>query len=160
MDFNPSRAATLASELGADAISAYSVPGNLPIAGEFASLARQTESFWGREASTGLAVVPTVVTGWDTRPRLLYKPPKNAAAPSSDIRRFYKSGTPSEIAEELDHCLSWVARHPTSAPAGTILIYAWNENEEGGWLIPTYKDDTSRLDAIRPVLAKRKPFIK
>jgi hypothetical protein len=40
--------------------------------------------------------------------------------------------------------------------ANTIIIYAWNEFDEGGWISPTRnKDgsaDTSRLDAIKAKL--------
>jgi hypothetical protein len=41
-------------------------------------------------------------------------------------------------------------------PANAIIIYAWNENDEGGWLIPTWKpdgqSDRSRLDVLSRVL--------
>jgi hypothetical protein len=44
--------------------------------------------------------------------------------------------------------------------ANAVIIYAWNEHDEGGWLSPTRtaegKPDTSRLDAIRDVLKKEK----
>ncbi len=32
------------------------------------------------------------------------------------------------------------------------LIYAWNENDEGGWLTPTLYDGNARLEAVRRVL--------
>ena len=36
------------------------------------------------------------------------------------------------------------------------MMYAWNEHDDGGWLVPTWtpegKPDTSWLDAIRRVL--------
>lgn len=35
-----------------------------------------------------------------------------------------------------------------------MLIYAWNENDEGGWLMPTLPCQTDRLDALRQVLKK------
>ena len=43
-------------------------------------------------------------------------------------------------------------------PANAVIIYAWNENDEGGWLIPTLKTDgtadTGRVDAAGKVLAR------
>lgn len=49
-------------------------------------------------------------------------------------------------------------------PANAIIIYAWNEHDEGGWLSPTWSPDgnpnTARLDAIRSVLLHGKPIQK
>jgi hypothetical protein len=44
--------------------------------------------------------------------------------------------------------VKWVKTHPDSAPSKAILIYAWNENDEGGWLVPTRGDGESRLQAL------------
>jgi hypothetical protein len=37
-----------------------------------------------------------------------------------------------------------------------VIIYAWNEHDEGGWLCPTWspdgRPDRRRLEAIRKVL--------
>ena len=48
----------------------------------------------------------------------------------------------------------WNGRRTTATlnPANAIIIYAWNENDEGGWLIPTLSEGTARLDAIARVL--------
>ncbi len=51
--------------------------------------------------------------------------------------------------------LDWVARYPETAEANAILIYAWNEIDEGGWLVPTLAEGTARLDAIKKVLERR-----
>ncbi len=48
--------------------------------------------------------------------------------------------------------LKWNAAHPEAAEANALLIYAWNENDEGGWLVPTLGEGSARLDAIREVL--------
>ena len=29
-----------------------------------------------------------------------------------------------------------------------MLVYAWNENSEGGWLVPTLGEGTARVDAL------------
>ena len=46
--------------------------------------------------------------------------------------------------------------NPKTCQANAIIMYAWNEHDEGGWLVPTWtpegKPNTSRLDAIRRVL--------
>ena len=46
--------------------------------------------------------------------------------------------------------------NPEVCPARTVIIYAWNEHDEGGWLCPTWspdgRPDRRRLEAIRKVL--------
>ena len=43
---------------------------------------------------------------------------------------------------------------PTALPEleARVLIYGWNENDEGGWLTPTLNEGSARLDALRRVL--------
>jgi len=50
-----------------------------------------------------------------------------------------------------------MAGQPAARRAPAALIYAWNENDEGGWLLPTIPCDVRRLEALRPVLAPDKP---
>jgi len=51
--------------------------------------------------------------------------------------------------------LDWLVAYPEAAEPNAVLIYAWNEFDEGGWLAPTLGDGTARLDAIAKVLGKR-----
>jgi hypothetical protein len=37
-----------------------------------------------------------------------------------------------------------------------VLVYAWNEYDEGGWLAPTLVPDPARQDAIREALVTRR----
>jgi hypothetical protein len=52
--------------------------------------------------------------------------------------------------------LDWVAAHRGLAEASAVLIYAWNEFDEGGWLAPGLTDGAARLEAIGSVLRQRK----
>jgi hypothetical protein len=49
-----------------------------------------------------------------------------------------------------------VKENPKTCEANGVIIYAWNEHDEGSWLVPTWtavsKPNTTRLDAIRRVL--------
>jgi hypothetical protein len=67
---------------------------------------------------------------------------------------------PAEIADHLRHALDWTAAFPESAEADAVLLYAWNESDEGGWLCPTLSEGTDRLDAIRRVLSERQSTTK
>ena len=56
----------------------------------------------------------------------------------------------------LARALAFVKANPRICPARTLIIYAWNEHDEGGWLCPTWtpsgQADDSRVQAIRKVL--------
>ena len=49
---------------------------------------------------------------------------------------------------------TFVSVNPSVVPARSVLIYAWNEYDEGGWIAPMLDDGTARLDAIRAVLPR------
>ena len=55
--------------------------------------------------------------------------------------------------------VSWFKNHPAKNGAELVLIYAWNEFDEGGWLVPALPppdgEGTARLDALRKVLVPR-----
>ncbi len=48
--------------------------------------------------------------------------------------------------------LEWNRTNPKAGEANAVIIYAWNEFDEGGWICPTLSEGTGRLDAIRRVL--------
>lgn len=48
-----------------------------------------------------------------------------------------------------------IAANPEVAEAKTTLFYAWNEVDEGGWLVPDKGQGTAKLDAIREVVKER-----
>jgi hypothetical protein len=151
----PDPGARLARALGADALSAYAIAES-DIAAPYARLARQAERRWDEYAATGLAVVPTVMSGWDRRPRI-----ENPVSwehwqrPGAGLDRYYQAPQPEELAAHLRRCLDWIEAHPRVGAARAALIYAWNENDEGGWLVPTLPFDDTRIEAVRHVLCSR-----
>ena len=84
-------------------------------------------------------MVPLVNAGWDGRPRqypgVWFLPP-----------------TPAELAANLRGAFDWIRANPETAKADTVLVYAWNEHDEGGWLCPTTAEGAARLDAIRAMV--------
>ena len=71
-------------------------------------------------------------------------------------RPWFARATPSEIAENLRHAIEWNKRNPVAGKPNAVVIYAWNESDEGGWLVPTISEGTARLDAIREVILKKR----
>lgn len=128
------RSARYVAELGLDAISSYA---NWT-GGSFADLAAVNRKFWEACRATGKATVPLVSLGWDPRPR------KQAGGPQP---------APEELRDHVRSALEWARSHREIAPAQTIIAYAWNESDEGGWLVPTQGEGTTRLDAVRDALA-------
>ncbi len=152
MDFNPVNANKWRDQLGADAISAYAASGG-GVKALYADLTKYAEEFWNRSKATGSEVVPIVMSGWDRRPRVINPMPwEKYQKPGEGMEKYYETATPAEIAEHLRHALDWIRGNKSAAPANAVIIYAWNENDEGGWLTPTLKEGAARLNAIRDIL--------
>ncbi|AQW56462.1 hypothetical protein ACIQPP_49940 [Streptomyces violaceusniger] len=146
-------AADTKAAVGADAVSRYAT-------GEqngqpYSKLADAETSLWDQYAAAAGNVVPTVSTGWDKRPRYDY-PLAWEPNYTGFKDEWTQQATPQEIATHLQEAVSWNNTHPENASANTVLIYAWNEFDEGGWICPTLfeiKDAGRplRLDAIAKV---------
>jgi len=152
MGWNPAADRIKTAPLGFAAVSGYAVGSADPT---FAQLAQKAERTWHIAATAGVPYVPLVTTGWDKEPRKL-NPVSwelNATYHKQDV--FPSVATPGEIASHLARAINLVRANPNICQAGTIIVYAWNEHDEGGWLCPTWTaqgPDTSRLDAIRRIL--------
>ncbi|MFM8304696.1 MAG: NPCBM/NEW2 domain-containing protein [Actinomycetota bacterium] len=129
---------------GADAVSAYIMGTTTASGGPYATLAAQTHATWDTVAATGVPVVPTVMAGWDPRPRL-ERPPSWGSSGSN----WYAGATPAELGDHLTDGLQWAR----AVGAKAVLAYAWNEYDEGGWLDRMYLDDSDRQAAIRKGIA-------
>jgi hypothetical protein len=157
--------ASAAASLGADAVSAY-VPdfGPQAAAKPWPKTATAIASFWtklGHAASVaGIQTVPVAATGWDTRPRIEHVVSWETAIrkPGADPNVYDVLPTAEQFAAELQDAVSYVVANPGVAASKVILIYAWDECDEGGnCLIPHYDParpdapDTAILDAFRSV---------
>jgi len=147
--------AKLVDALGFGAISAYAMV-DLANWGDqeypYANLAAGNRAFWESCKATGKQVIPLVSAGWDPRPR--WRDPKRFEELYKSKPRgpWYVQPTPTELAESLRTAMEWVKANPEVTQPQAVLIYAWNETDEGGWLVPTLSEGTARLDAIGQVL--------
>jgi glycosyl transferase family WbsX len=152
MGFDPAGNKRMAEAFGAGAVTSYSTS-NFTAGLPYADLARHAEHFWDRCRDTGCKVVPIVQTGDDRRPRVERPVPwEKDQKPGVGIERYHQQATPAELAEHLLHALQWVRQHPNDAEPNAVIIYAWNENDEGGWLVPTLFEGPARLNALRTIL--------
>jgi hypothetical protein len=129
----PEALAGVASAAGIDALGAYTSWGGPDYAGLCAAQVR----YWDAMKATGCKVVPNLSAGW--------------GGPRDGLGDALQP-TPGELAAHVRSAVGWIATNPDVAEAKTVLFYAWNEVDEGGWLVPDRGQGAAKLDAIRGVV--------
>jgi pimeloyl-ACP methyl ester carboxylesterase len=157
MGWNPAADFARESVNGFDAVSAYALGSDVRT---FAELARQVErNCWQQAAEARVPSIPLVTTGWDKQPRKDHPVSWEKNHAYHQQRVFPSTATPQEIASHLERALGFVGNHSDCCPANAVIVYAWNEHDEGGWLAPTWtpsgQANTTRLSAVRAVLSNR-----
>lgn len=114
----------------------------------FADLIPGHEHVWDAFAQRGeRPYIPVVTTGWDKRPW------EAVDAPDSKQAIYYPDRSPAIVGQFVGKAIAWVKANPSHATAERlILLYAWNENGEGGFLTPTKAEGTAYLDAVTKAL--------
>lgn len=153
------------ADFGGQASSSYCNWGDGGIS--YKSFATATESKWNTYRNSQYAFIPFVTTGWDPRPVIEYYHglPK---ADSISVSQWYpkpaedhyvQTATADEVAAHLKAGLDWVKTNPKYSTPNTVIIYAWNECSEGGFIIPVAETNTTainygtkRLDTIKAML--------
>ena len=170
MGWDPVQDAKDMTALGFDAISAYARGGSYsmtqPSYAEQSALIRQDR--WEKSRALGAPTVTFASAGWDTRPRN-ERPPSwckewmGTATPDPMPPAQQKplidavTATPDELAAHIREALAWTKANRDLNPSNAVIIYGWNENDEGGWLQPTLgvdgKPDEARIKALEKLLA-------
>ena len=70
--------------------------------------------------------IPVVATGWDNNPRFI----------SSEFTKISKGKDPVAFEKNLRVAKDWVDKNTPKGKRKMILINAWNEWTEGGYLEP------------------------
>ena len=154
MEFTAARGKKLADALGLDALSAYATQAAGP-GTPYASLAKHAERFWDQCKATGKPVVPIAMSGWDRRPRVEHPVPwEKYQKPGVGIEKYYEAPTPAELAAHVERAVRWARKNAVACPAQAIIIYAWNEHDEGGWLCPTLSEGAARIEVLGKLLAR------
>lgn len=144
------------SNMNFDAFSSYAKGGKYL---KYRQLVAHVEMDWKNAKKAKIPFIPLVTTGWDKRPR--QDSPVSWEKKKAYLHQkiFPSTATPREISLHLQRAVSFVKLHPQICPANTIIIYAWNEYDEGGWISPTWqkngKPNTNRIDAIKKILDLR-----
>jgi len=95
-----------------------------------------------------LPYIPEVTVGWDKRP---WEGPDGL---DQKPGWYFPDRTPEAFAAFLRDAITWMDEHPEqTTPQRLLLIYAWNELGEGGYLVPTRGDpDAAYLKTIRSIV--------
>ncbi len=170
MGWNPAEDARDMAALGFDAISAYARGGSYsmtqPSYAEQCALIRRDR--WEKCTALRIPSVTFASAGWDTRPRNERPPPwctwvtaTPDKTPPAEQKPLVDSvtATPDELAAHIREALDWTKANRDINPSNAVIIYGWNENDEGGWLLPTLgtdgKPDETRINALGKVLQPR-----
>jgi len=147
--------AQFALHIGADAISRYVPEFKKERHGPYTDLAMETQEYWNRLKQTGIPMVPIAMVGWDTRPRQEHPVPwEHWAKPNSNPQEYFVLPTPQELAAHTQAAVDFIRNNPSACQSKLLLIYAWDECDEGGGLIPTLGDPSgSYLQAIASILS-------
>ena len=100
-------------------------------------------------AETGKAVIPLFTMGWDPAPRIERPVPWV----SYKAKRYAGPAVASDLEAEAIRLRAWMRDNAASCPTGHVLVFAWNEFEEGGWICPNVgaggNADLGRLTAFQ-----------
>lgn len=145
---------TTLTTLGLDAFSMYAstwIGGGVP----YDSLAHTDIAQWNWIGiNNALPTVPHITTGWDKRPRHDHP---NQWEPDPGPNAWVQMPTNAQISSHIADAKTWIKANPVIAAANTIIVYAWNEFDEGGWLCPNLFNygGASRINAVGSLLGSK-----
>jgi hypothetical protein len=129
-----------AKAVNADAISNYIVGFPNHNKASYSDMDKAARKYWNDLASTHVPIIPIAMVSWDTRGRQEHPVPWMHAQPIPDPTNFYYPPTPDELTTHIRAAVNYVKQYPTVCPSKTILIYSWDECDEGGGMLPTIGD--------------------
>lgn len=135
-----------AARFGLDAVSDYG-PASIKLKGHHPYAALAAHDRDKLESPHGLKLVPGIGAAIDPRPRDLGE---WTIQTGIEYGFSFELPTYGEWLEQLKFMNNWLLHneHKTSSP-GVIVIYSWNEVDEGGpGIVPTEQEGTFFLDAI------------
>lgn len=152
--FNLSESEPVAHRIGFDAASTYATAlgangKSLP----YASCAALAQRAWQVETKNGSGgFLPTVTLGWDYRPALRNPQEMKDRKPNPD---WCQPATDAEWTRQIRGAMTEAANNPRNNRFQSVVLYAWNESSEGGWIQPTLSEGVRRLKVIANAAGRR-----
>lgn len=115
---------------------------------KYQELVDATKAQWS--GTTYQPYIPLLTAGWDKRP---WEGPDGLDQAEG---WYYPDRTPEQFKQFLEDAVQWMKDHPTqTSKERLVLVYAWNELGEGGYLVPTKGDpEAVYLKQIKNVVEK------
>ena len=134
------------------AVSYNTIPGyetDEPEAKDYEVLVKANQESWG--GIPNFPHIPTVTIAWDKRP--WDGPEGGNFGAGSKPGWHYTGDTPERFGDYVRSAITWMDEHPEETiKERMVLLYAWNENGEGGYLMPTKGDpEASYLKEIAKI---------
>lgn len=116
----------------------------------YSELIEDSTEIWDNFAKfTSVKYIPCVTCGWDCRPW-------EQSDKIENHTWYYPDRTARQVAEFIDKAAIWLENNKEkSTNEKIILLYAWNEFGEGGYIAPTKGDNGQYLKAIYKVLKNK-----
>ncbi len=94
--------------------------------------------------------IPEITAGWDKRPW------EGENGLGQRPGWYFPDRTPAQFGQFVRDAIQWMDEHPEqTTPERIMLIYAWNELGEGGYICPTKADpDGAYLKEIKAAIAR------
>ena len=148
-EMNRDRITNVLATCRASAISSYAQcdgKNDIP----FAQNATNERNRWAFWKTFDAVTIPSVTMGWDNRPRYY-----TGCSWYADINTLKDSWiqypTTDEIHTHTKDAINFVSDNGKDADIKSILIYAWNENDEGGFIAPTLFELQDPANKGRPI---------
>lgn len=119
---------------------------------DYDDLVKITEREW---VVTKQPYIPSISVGWDPRP---WEKIKNNGLKNNN-GWYYVNNTPKKFKNSILRAAEWIEAHPqATVKERMVMIYAWNEFGEGGYLVPTVGDKNGEyLKMIKEVVFSKTP---
>ena len=147
-----------AQALGMDAVSAYSVQTNGAKAAGApfnSSIAAPEAASWANAADQGGKIIPSITPGWDPSPREYIDLPWGDQGHTACVEAlghacYVQDPTMAELTAHTRDAVAFALEHQAGATeANAVIVGAWNENDEGHWVVPSLLGGTQKLVAVQ-----------
>jgi len=144
-------------QLGADALSAYIIQSNptkaagAPYA---TSIAKPEAKFWEAAKEAGGKLIPSITPGWDPSPREYIDLPWGDQGHTACVEAlghpcYVQDPTMPELTAHTKAAVAFALANPSVVEANAVIVGAWNENDEGHWIVPSLLNGTEKLEAVQ-----------
>lgn len=97
--------------------------------------------------------------GTDRRPRVDFpvsweRTPEGKEDPGNSINWGINPSN-AEVTDQLQRAVNFINTHPETCETNSLLIYAWNEHDEGGWISPTIVPGKNEINREKLLTVKK-----